>query len=84
MYKIKSLVDVNRRITTKEIAEKLNLLNAAVHKTKKRLGLISMLDKWVYPVLTERNLLRRISDCDLLIKGQKSDPQECKAQEIMV
>ena len=39
--KIKSLVDENRRITTREIAERLNLSNAIVHK---RLGLISKLD----------------------------------------
>nr|APL98298.1 putative DD34D transposase [Bactrocera tryoni] len=72
--KIKSLVDANRRITTREIAERLNLSNATVHKHMKRLGLISKLDIWVPHVLTERNLLRRINDCDLLIKRQRSDP----------
>ena len=30
--KIKPLIDANRRITTREIAERLNLSNATVHK----------------------------------------------------
>ena len=72
--KIKSLVDANRRITTREIAERLNLSNATVHKHMKRLGLISKLDIWVPHVLTERNLLRRINDCDTLIRRQRNDP----------
>ena len=38
--KMKSLVDANRRITTREIAERLNLSNATVHKHMERLGLI--------------------------------------------
>ena len=58
--KIKSLVDKNRRIATRDNAERLNLSNATVHKHMKRLGLISKLDIWVPHVLTERNLLRRI------------------------
>ena len=49
---IKSLVDANRRITSREIAERLNLSNATVHKHKKRLGLISKLGIWVPHVLT--------------------------------
>lgn len=71
---IKSLVDANRRITTREIAERLNLSNSTVHKHMKSLGLISKLDIWVPHVLTERNLLRRINDCDLLIRRQRNDP----------
>ena len=38
--KIKSLVDANRRKTTREITEQLNLSNATVHKRMKCLGLI--------------------------------------------
>ena len=71
---IKSLVDANQRITTGEIAEILNLSNSTVHKHMKSLGLISKLDIWVAHVLTERNLLHRINDCDLLIRRQKNDP----------
>ena len=41
--KIKSLVDANRRITTREIADRLNLSSATVHKHTKRLGLFPSL-----------------------------------------
>ena len=67
-------VDANRRITTREIAEWLNLSNATVHKHMERLGLISKLNIWDPHVLTERNLLRRINDCDTLIRRQRNDP----------
>jgi len=36
---IKALVDANRRITTRELAERLNLSNSTVHDHLKRLGL---------------------------------------------
>jgi len=71
---IKALIDANRRITTREIAERLNLSNSTVHDHLKRLGLISKLDIWVPHVLSERNLCRRIDVCDLLLKRQENDP----------
>ena len=72
--KTKSLVDVNRRTTTREIAESFNLSNAIVQKHMKRLGLISKRDMWVPHVFTERNLLYRIKDCVTLIRRQRNDP----------
>ena len=66
--KIKPLVDANRRITTQEIAERLNLSNM------KRLESIAKLDIRVPRVLTERTLLRGINDCDALIRRQRNDP----------
>lgn len=71
---IKALIDANRRITTREIAERLNLSNSTVHDHLKRLGLISKLDIWVPHVLTERNLCVRVDVCDLLLKRQENDP----------
>ena len=71
---IKALIDANRQITTREIAERLNLSNSTVHDHLKRLGLISKLDIWVPHVLSERNLCRRIDVCDLLLKRQENDP----------
>ena len=56
------------------IAERLHLSNATAHKHMKRLGLISKLDIWVPHVFAERNLLRRINDCDTLIRRQRNDP----------
>ncbi len=40
---IKALIDANRRITTREIAERLNLSNSTVHDHLKRLGLVPKL-----------------------------------------
>lgn len=71
---IKALIDANRRITTREIAERLNLSNSTVHDHLKRLGLISKLDIWVPHVLTERNLCHRVDVYDLLLKRQENDP----------
>lgn len=71
---IKALIDANRRITTLEIAERLNLSNSTVHDHLKRLGLISKLNIWVRHVLTERNLCRRVDACDLLLERQENDP----------
>jgi [histone H3]-lysine36 N-dimethyltransferase SETMAR len=69
---IKVLIDENRRITTREIAERLNLSNSTVHDHFKRLGLISKLDIWVPYVLTERNVCRRVDVCDFLLKHQEN------------
>ncbi|XP_025264307.1 histone-lysine N-methyltransferase SETMAR-like [Camponotus floridanus] len=71
---IKALIDANRRITTREIAERLNLSNSTVHDHLKRLGLISKLDIWVPHVHTERNLCRRVDVCDLVLKRQENNP----------
>ncbi|GFT79737.1 histone-lysine N-methyltransferase SETMAR [Trichonephila clavipes] len=71
---IKALVDANRRITTREIRLRLNLSNSAVYDHLKGLGLSSKLDVWVPHVLTERNLCRRIDDCDSLLKRHENDP----------
>ncbi|XP_076764836.1 histone-lysine N-methyltransferase SETMAR-like [Xylocopa sonorina] len=71
---IKALVDANRRITTREIGERLNLSNSTVYGHLKGMGLTSKLDVWVPHVLTERNLCRRVDACDSLLKRQENDP----------
>ncbi|GFT59070.1 histone-lysine N-methyltransferase SETMAR [Trichonephila clavipes] len=71
---IKELVDVNRRIPTREIGLRLNLSNSTVYDHLKGLGLSSNLDVWVPHVLTERNLCRRIDVCDSLLKGHENYP----------
>ena len=71
---IKALVDANRRITTREIGERLNLSNSTVYGHLKGLDLILKLDVWVPHVLTERNLCRRVDVCDSLLKRQVNDP----------
>lgn len=71
---IKALVDANRRITTREIGERLNLSNSTVYGHLKGMGLTSKLDVWVPHVLTERNLCLRVDACDSLLKRQENDP----------
>ncbi|GFU46632.1 histone-lysine N-methyltransferase SETMAR [Trichonephila clavipes] len=71
---IKALVDVNRRITTREIGLRLNFSNSTVYDHLKDLRLFSKLDVWVPHVLTERNLCRRIDFCDSLLKRHENYP----------
>uniref|UniRef100_V9IC99 Histone-lysine N-methyltransferase SETMAR n=1 Tax=Apis cerana TaxID=7461 RepID=V9IC99_APICE len=72
--KIKALIEANRRITTREIATRLNLSNSTVHDHMKRLGFVSKLDIWVPHVLKEKDLLCRIDICDSLLKREENDP----------
>ena len=71
---IKALIDSNRRITTREIAQTLHLSNSTVHDHLKRLGFTSKLDTWIPHNLTERNLCCRLDICDMLLKRQENDP----------
>ncbi|XP_046828276.1 histone-lysine N-methyltransferase SETMAR-like [Vespa crabro] len=71
---IKALVDANRRITTREIGERLNLSNSTVYDHLKGLGLTSKLDILVPHVLTERNFCRRVDVCDSFLKRHENDP----------
>ncbi|XP_046814166.1 histone-lysine N-methyltransferase SETMAR-like [Vespa crabro] len=71
---IKALIDANRRITIREIGERLNLSNSTIYDHLKGLSLNSKLDIWVPHLLTERNLCRRVEVCDLLLKRYENDP----------
>ncbi|XP_071036401.1 histone-lysine N-methyltransferase SETMAR-like [Parasteatoda tepidariorum] len=70
---VKALVDANRRITTREIDERLNLSNSTVYDLLKGLGLTSKLDIWVPHVLSEGNLCHRVDVCDSLLKRHEND-----------
>ncbi|XP_026829777.1 histone-lysine N-methyltransferase SETMAR-like, partial [Ooceraea biroi] len=61
--KIKALIDSNRRLTTREIAENLNISKSSVENHLKRLGYISKLDIWVPHELKEIHLTERIDIC---------------------
>ncbi|EZA47571.1 Histone-lysine N-methyltransferase SETMAR, partial [Ooceraea biroi] len=58
--KIKALIDSNRRLTTREIAENLNISKSSVENHLKRLGYISKLDISVPHELKEIHLTKRI------------------------
>ncbi|XP_026829826.1 histone-lysine N-methyltransferase SETMAR-like [Ooceraea biroi] len=71
---IKALITNNQHITTREIAERLKVSNSTIYEHLMRLGFVSRLDVWVPHELTERNLMDRISTCDLLLKRNENDP----------
>ena len=45
--KIKAIIEYNRRSTTREIAEKLNISHTCVERYLKQLGYVNKLDVWV-------------------------------------
>ena len=44
---VKAMIENNRRSTTREIADKLNILNTCVERYLKQLGYVIKLDIWV-------------------------------------
>lgn len=58
---ISALVKNNPRISTEEIAIRLNIDNTTALRHLKKLGYTSKLDTWVPHELTERNKLNRVS-----------------------
>ena len=72
--KIKAMIKNNRRNTTREIAEKLNISHTCVERHLKQLGYVNKLDIWVPYKLNEIQLTKRISTCDSLLKCNETDP----------
>ena len=54
------MIENNRRSTTREIAEKLNISHTCVERNLKQLGYVNKLDIWVPHKLNEIKLTRRI------------------------
>ena len=72
--KIKAMIENNRRSTTREIAEKLNISHTYVERHLKQLGYFNKLDIWVTHKLNEIQLTKRISICDSLLKRNETNP----------
>ena len=72
--KIKAMIENNRRSTTREISEKLNISYTCVQRHLKQLGYVNKLDIWVPHKLNEIQLTKRISICDTLLKRIETDP----------
>ena len=68
------MIENNRRITTREIAEKLNISHTCVERQLKQLLYVNKLDIWVPHKLNEIQLTKRISLCDSLLKRDQTDP----------
>ena len=68
------MIEKNRRSTTREIAEKLNISHTCVGRHLKQVGYVNKLDIWVPHRLNEIQLTKRISTCDSLLKHNETDP----------
>ena len=73
-YKIKAMIENNRRSTTREIAEKLNISHTSVERHLKQLGYVNKLDIWIPHKFNKIQLTKRISICDSLLKRNETDP----------
>ena len=71
--KIKAMIENNRRSTTRETAEKLNISHICLERHLKQIGYVIKLDIWVPPKLNEIQLTKRICICDSLLKRNKTD-----------
>lgn len=72
-HKIKALIETNRRMTTREIAEKLDISNSTVYLHLQQLGYVNKLDVWVPHELKEIHLTKRINICDSLLNRNQND-----------
>ena len=68
------MIENNRRSTTRQIAEKLNISHTCVESHLKQLGYVNKLDIWVPHKLNEIQLAKRISIYDSLLERIETDP----------
>ncbi|XP_014487330.1 PREDICTED: histone-lysine N-methyltransferase SETMAR-like [Dinoponera quadriceps] len=71
---ITALIASDRQIATREIAAKLKIGKSTVSEHLSKLGVVKKLDVWVPHNLTEKNLMDRISICNMLYKCNEDDP----------
>ncbi|XP_032467124.1 nucleotide triphosphate diphosphatase NUDT15 isoform X1 [Phocoena sinus] len=71
---IETLIESNRRYTTREIADILKISKSSVENHLHQLGYMNRFDVWVPHKLSEKNLLDRISACDSLLKRNENVP----------
>ena len=76
---IKAMIENNRRSTTRELAEKLNISHTYIERHFKQLGNIKKLDIWVPQKLNEIQFTKRIFICDSLLKRNETVPCLIKA-----
>lgn len=71
---LKTLLDNNPRYTVRDLAEILKISKTTVHEHLVKLKYVNRYDVWVPHNLTEKNLIDRISICDLLYKRNENVP----------
>ena len=70
---IKAMIENNRLITTRKIADKLNISHTCVERHLKQLGYVNKIDIWIPHKLNEILVTKRISSCDSLLKHNEID-----------
>lgn len=71
---LKTLVENNQHLTTREMAERISVSQKTVVNNLRRLGYVCRYDIWVPHELSERNIMDRISICDSLLKRNNVVP----------
>ena len=71
---IKAIIESDRHISVREIAERLNVSHTTIENHLKCFGVIKKHDIWVPHELKEIHLTQRINICDLHLKRNKIDP----------
>ncbi|XP_025155877.1 histone-lysine N-methyltransferase SETMAR-like [Harpegnathos saltator] len=71
---MRNLVDTNSRISTQEVAERLNVDRSTAFRHLKKLGYGLKLDVWVPLNLTEKNKMDRVFTANCLLDRLKTDP----------
>lgn len=61
-------------MTTRALGNILYISNSTVHTHLKDLGYVAKLDVYIPRLLTEKDIIRRIDICDLLLKREAKDP----------
>jgi len=71
---IKAIIESDRHIPVREIAERLNVSHTTIENHLKCLGFVKKLDIWVPHELKEIHLTKRIHICDLHLKRNEIEP----------
>lgn len=65
---ILAAIEVDRHLTTREIAKRFNIAHTTVAKHLKQLGMTKKMDVWVPHELSEKNILDRVMICESLLR----------------
>ena len=71
---IKAIIESDRHVTMREIAEMLKMPKSTIDRHMQRLGLVKKLDIWIPHELKEIHLTKRTNACDLHFKRNEFDP----------
>ena len=67
-------IEIDRHVSSRSIAQKLNITHQTVLNHLQKAGFKKKLDVWVPHELTQKNLMDRISICESLLNRNKIDP----------